>query len=444
MNRYILFIIWLLCHIMPKGVCAQSFTTEDSLQKIITIDEMLSLADENSLALRPAKTSVNETLQGIKTARNALLPEIEASVSVSYIGNGTMWDRHFSDKNKAPMPHFGNNFTIEASQTVYSGGAISHNITIARLQSENARWELEENRNSIRFMLVSYYLDLFKLRNISNVYKLNISQTQQVLDELRIKEAEGIILHNDITRYELQLANLELELSRIKNSIRIANQHLTVSLGLPNETEIIPDTMLLHNGIGINDEYIWTQTALEQSPALKQSALAIEMEKHKEKIVRSERIPKIAIFAGDILDGPILIEVPPIDKNFNYWYVGIGVKYNFDALFKSQCNLSRSKLSIQRSREAYDYAKEQTELAISSEYIRFLECFQTLDTRKKSVELANRNYFVVHHRYQNEMALITDMLDAGNAKLSAEVDLANAQIDIIFNYYKLRYISGTL
>ena len=91
---------------MPKGVCAQSFTTEDSLQKIITIDEMLSLADENSLALRPAKTSVNETLQGIKTARNALLPEIEASVSVSYIGNGTMWDRHFSDKNKAPMTHF--------------------------------------------------------------------------------------------------------------------------------------------------------------------------------------------------------------------------------------------------------------------------------------------------------------------------------------------------
>jgi outer membrane protein TolC len=36
------------------------------------------------------------------------------------------------------------------------------------------------------------------------------------------------------------------------------------------------------------------------------------------------------------------------------------------------------------------------------------------------------------------------MLDASNAKLSAEVQLANAQINIIFNYYKLLYISGKL
>lgn len=42
------------------------------------------------------------------------------------------------------------------------------------------------------------------------------------------------------------------------------------------------------------------------------------------------------------------------------------------------------------------------------------------------------------------MALITDMLDASNSKLAAEVQLVNAQINIVFNYYKLLYISGTI
>jgi outer membrane protein TolC len=73
-----------------------------------------------------------------------------------------------------------------------------------------------------------------------------------------------------------------------------------------------------------------------------------------------------------------------------------------------------------------------------------LETNEQQNTQQKSVELANQNYAVVSNRYKNDMALITDMLDASNAKLSAEVQLANAQINIIFNYYKLLYISGNL
>ena len=60
------------------------------------------------------------------------------------------------------------------------------------------------------------------------------------------------------------------------------------------------------------------------------------------------------------------------------------------------------------------------------------------------MELANQNYTVIRDRYKNDMALITDMLDASNSKLTAEVQLVNAQINIIYNYYKLLYISGTL
>jgi len=42
------------------------------------------------------------------------------------------------------------------------------------------------------------------------------------------------------------------------------------------------------------------------------------------------------------------------------------------------------------------------------------------------------------------MALITDMLDASNSKLEAELQLVNARINIVFNFYKLLYISGTI
>lgn len=60
------------------------------------------------------------------------------------------------------------------------------------------------------------------------------------------------------------------------------------------------------------------------------------------------------------------------------------------------------------------------------------------------MELAQRNYSTTATRYSADMALITDMLDAANARIDAEQQLVNARINIIYSYYKLLFISGTI
>jgi outer membrane protein TolC len=60
------------------------------------------------------------------------------------------------------------------------------------------------------------------------------------------------------------------------------------------------------------------------------------------------------------------------------------------------------------------------------------------------VKLATENYQVVENRYTNGLVLITDMLDASTLKLSADLKLVNAQIDLIYKYYQLKYLSHEL
>ena len=74
----------------------------------------------------------------------------------------------------------------------------------------------------------------------------------------------------------------------------------------------------------------------------------------------------------------------------------------------------------------------------------FFLAFTICDTQEKSLELAAQNYSVVNNRYLNDLALITDMLDASNSKLNAELQLVNAQINILFNLYKLKKTAGCL
>ena len=60
------------------------------------------------------------------------------------------------------------------------------------------------------------------------------------------------------------------------------------------------------------------------------------------------------------------------------------------------------------------------------------------------MELADQNYAVVKNRYENDLALLTDMLDASNMKLSADLALENARINVVYSYYKMKYLSHTL
>lgn len=221
-----------------------------------------------------------------------------------------------------------------------------------------------------------------------------------MLADIKAKHTEGVALGNDVTRYELQLSNLELTYTQIRNVITILNNNLVTILGLPNGTSVEPDTTLVSRFMPLDDVGYWTGQALRHSLPLRQS-------KQQEQVTRSDLLPKIAFFASNHFDGPITIEVPPIDKNFNYWYVGVGIKYNIASLYKSNKSLKRSRLATHRALQQYDDVKEQMELAVKADHVRYVEAHEQLHAQIKNVELANQNYVIVNNRYKNDMALIT-------------------------------------
>ena len=96
------------------------------------------------------------------------------------------------------------------------------------------------------------------------------------------------------------------------------------------------------------------------------------------------------------------------------------------------------------SRRRQDEVIEHTSLAVQSDCVRYMEAYDEVATLEKSVQLANENYQVIENRYRNDIALVTDMLDASTQLLDAELKLVNARINVIFNYYKLKNTSGNL
>lgn len=430
----------LLCAAMLSGgVCARG-----SSPAVLTLEEIFEVAENNSAMLRPSFTAEKEALQDVKVARTGKLPEINATLSLSYIGDGFTTKRNFSDYQKAPIPHLGDGLSVNVSQPVYTGGAITKAIELAELKSTASRYATEFQRDNIRFRLTGFYLEIYKLNNQRCVVEKNIGQARKMLAEMQSRYEQGVALKNDITRYVLLVSNLELQLIKIDNMLTILNSNLVTTAGLPEDTKIIPDSTLLSRSLPRNGESWWQQEADANSPTVKLARSGVDISRKAEALTKAERMPKVGIQAAWTIDGPILVEVPPINRNLSYWYVGVGVSYNLSSLFKTDKKLTASRIATRRAEEELDVARQNMELAVRDDHIHYLEAYEELKRCEKSVELAEQNYATTSNRYTSDMALITDLLDAANSKLDAEQQLVNARINIIYYYYKLLFTSGQI
>lgn len=425
-------------------LCSPRVRAQSDNKLILSIEEMYRLADENSTSMKSHNIGIAAAKEAVDAAKAQRLPDIEASVSGSFLGNGYLWDRHFRGGQSIHIPHWSNNFALQASQTVYAGGAISSGIASAELSEQLSQIDKELNRQDIRLLLTGYYLDIYKLDNQERVYEKNIALTQLVLKNMETKHKVGTVLRNDITRYELQLETLRLQLTKIRDARKILNHQLATTLHLSSDINIVPDTTLLSHDVLPKTEQEWQEMAASTNLSLQQSQLKVLLGEQQVKQERSALLPKVAIIAEEHLDGPITIEVPTLNNNFNYWFVGVGIKYNIASLFKSNKRVKQARLQVNRAQEEHSLQQERVENAVQAAYTNFLTAFTELRTQEKKTELADQNYNVTANRYDNGLALLTDMLDASNTKIDADLGLVNARINVIYNYYKMKYTTHTL
>lgn len=421
------------------------YTFAQDTQKLhLSIDNMFDLIERHNKDLKTAKTAVEVSNQDCNVAKAQRLPDISASVSVSYNGDATLMDRDFSNAMKAESPHFGNKLNLNLYQPLYMGGAITGGINLAEAQTDMANIALDNTRNNMRITAISCYLNLFQSRNLLQVYDENISLTEKLIENMKVNGSQGIVLKNDITRYELRLSTLKYDRTTVINSIKILNHDLCSHLGLAQSTEIVPDSAILNIELPCDGVSYWKDLSVNNSIALKSVNAEKEIVSQSDKLARAEMLPHIGIIAGNTLDGPITYEVPPIDKNINYWWVGLNISYNFSSLYKTNKKRLRNKLELSRLSDKQEATEADVDRNIEQAYTLYTQAQEMLVTQLKNVELATENYRIVNKRFSNQLALLTDMLDASTAKLDAETRLVNAKINTLYYYYQLKFISGTL
>jgi outer membrane protein TolC len=411
----------------------------------LNIRQVIEYVSRNNSEVTTARQQVKVAQQGEQVAQTAKLPDFSLDAGVNYLGDITIMNRDYSHAMRAAVPHLNTTLELSLYQPLYTGGAITACIEMAEASTRLSKNTLEQTRQATSMRAIACFLELFKATNLRQVYDENIAMTSHLLEEMRARYEQGVVLKNDITRYELRLSTLNYDRLTINNRIGVLNRDLCLLLGLDTQSEV---TAVLDDDLqqlpAVLDKASWVQTSLDNALSLKALDVQRDLNSLQRRQLIADRRPKIGFIAVDNLTGPITFEIPAINSNYNVWFFGLNLKYNLSSLFKTGKSLTKNRYE----RDAIDAGRRATEerltQTVDDNYTQYAQAYKMLSTETKNVELATENYRLVENRYNHQLALLTDMLDASTAKLDAEVRLVNARVNIIYYYYQLKYNSGTL
>ncbi|MFP3596731.1 TolC family protein [Chryseobacterium sp. SIMBA_029] len=411
--------------------------------KQLTAKEVVELAVQNHQQLKVTAQNIDIAKQQTGITKLQKLPTITASTSQFYLGNVVAIDSDFSNSTTIPMPHYGSSYAVQATQLIFKGGLVNKSIELAGLREQLAELDLERNRQDVKFLVISNYLDVYKILNQESVFQNNKKLAQERLKNIQKFYQQGMVTRNEVIRGELAIKNLDQGILTLANNKKILNYNLSIALGLPTDTEIIPIESLTNKETGIGMDY-YINLAHETNPQLKSAKKNIDVANKNIEIIKTDKMPTVAGFGGYTMQRPITTRNPVLDMYSGGWQTGVSLSYNIDNLYKTKERVKLGELQKTQAGDAMTLVQQNVDMAVNAAYVKYQESIQQAEILDDAKKLAEENYKITEAKYLNQLAVQAEMIDAQNQKLQSELDFANAEINVLYQYYNVLKSTGTL
>ncbi|HFI4795464.1 TPA: TolC family protein [Elizabethkingia anophelis] len=409
----------------------------------MTADEVMTLALQNHQQLKLSEKNIYISKQQTEVTKLQQLPTITASTSQFYLGNALIIDKDFSNSTNVAMPHYGSSYGVQASQLIFKGGLVKKSIEMAGLREQLAELDLEKNQQDVKFLVLSNYLDVYKLKNQEQIFLNNKKLAQERLKNIQKFNQQGMVTRNEVIRGELAIKNLDQGLLTLSNNKKILNYNLDIALGLPQNTEIDPTESLDGKKLGKDTGY-YMEMAYQNNPQLKSANANIAVAQKNIEIINTDKMPTLSGFGGYNMQRPITTRTPVLDMYSNSWQAGISLSYNIDNLYKTKERLKVGELQKTQAQDALTLTKQNIDMMVNAAYVKYQESIDQAKLMDDAQKLAEENYKITEAKYLNQLAVQAEMIDAQNQKLQAELDFVTAEINVLYQYYNLLKTTGSL
>ena len=411
-------------------------------EKSISLNEAISLSLRNSKQLKNSQAKIEEATAALKEAVERRLPDVKVSGSWMWLSNANIDVKSKSNsgnQNGSPDVSQAMYGIVNASLPIYTGGRIRYGIESSRYLAEATKLDADNDRQTVIQNTIEAYINLFKAKSSVALVQENLAEARQRVKDFSNLERNGLLARNDLLKAELQTSNVELALLDAENNWKLANVNMNLLLGLPDQTELIPDSAMMNQTFSLKtlDEYV--QAAYQGRRDINSVELKKKAAETAVKATRAEFYPNVALTSGYIA-----ADIPKVVTVTNAITFGPGLSYNIGSLWKTKSKVQQAEAKAKQAAIGQSMLKDEIRLQVNQGYLTFLSSQKKIEVYTKATEQANENYKIVLNKYNNSLATTTDLLDADVARLQAKMNSVFSKADAVVAYNKLLQVAGLL
>ena len=266
----------------------------------------------------------------------------------------------------------------------------------------------------------------FNMLQMDNLQKLNAESVTRLADHLKNVQAQydvGVVAKVDVLRSQVELANAKQTLIQAENNYQIAEANLNKIVGLPMDTNLKLDNILVYNEYDKTMEDCLSFAAAHR-PELLQAKFNVDAAKGALKVARSGHMPQVSASATQSLGSDYWL-----GDNRTKWSAGINVKLN---VFDTGVTLSKihgAEADLKKAEETYRDTVDSINLDVRTNYLGLREAEKRINTTKLAVDQADEDYRIAQLRYMSGVGTNTDVLDAQVALTQAKTNYTQALYD---------------
>ncbi|HEY9184935.1 MAG TPA: TolC family protein [Salegentibacter sp.] len=313
--------------------------------------------------------------------------------------------------------------SVDVDWVLFSGFEATNALKAAKHKEASLHYAGMAEKDRIILKIIETY-DKLALVNASEKV-LSASEDYLKDQEHFVKKAIANGLATPISRKRIELAQQQLAARQLEYS---HNKSLLIEVlhQLTGEDKKVLGS-LNPSLTGISSNNLAPEKRHEVK-ALEEAEKATE---YKAKMEKSQFIPKVALKGHyEFLEDDLSLFDPK-------WYAAVGVKWNLFDGGQARLNSQKTELEARKYREQIEEAEEMIALSIVKAENAYEASLQNSRIAKKEVELASATFELVNKQHKNDLASITEVLDALK-------DLERANFQLQESYFRQRRAATTL
>lgn len=414
-------------------IFSQATIAEESLQQAfaeaLTQNQRIFAAKANSLAAE----------QQLLAAQGQRLPQFNVRGGYTQLSETPTAQTVLTGQEQMaqfPVAEAGSgNAQAIVSMPVFTSGRISHSIEAAEASKQATEQNEATTALNIKLQVANAFIAIFRAEKALHVAESHVASLKAHARDVNNLYQQGMVARNDLLASQVSLSNAEQSVLQQENHLSIAKAYFNQLLNRELTTEV--NLLEQFPEIPYSDLAALSQEALLKRPELSTLALQAHALEQQAASENAGLWPQVNVSGG------YQYEQNRYQTYEGMWMANATVEwkiYDGSTRHRSEA-LTHQALALSAQRNDL---VSTIQLQVRQAWLNLQEAQKRVQVTQKAISQADENLKVSTERYQQGLAINTEVLDAENLRTQSYNNFNNARYDTAMANLNLRRALGIL